>query len=80
MNTFLLSCFIARLLFYFIFYGEFDLDLMILTGLIGMSLSLNGGVRQEAAVTVPAAIESTEDPHVLQPAWRRYSGPEISRG
>jgi hypothetical protein len=78
-NTFLLSCFIGRLLFYLTFYGEFDIDLMVFTGLVGMSLSLNGGVRQEAVVTSPAAIESTEGLQ-LQPGWQRYSRPEISPG
>jgi hypothetical protein len=65
-NTFLLSYFTGRLIFYVIFYGEFDLDLMLFTGVIGMSLSLNGGIRQEAAVTLSAPVESTEDLH-LQP-------------
>jgi hypothetical protein len=66
-NTFLLSYFIGRLFFYLIFYGEFDLDLMLFTGLIGMSLSLNGGVRQEAAELLPAPVESTEH-------WRLQPG------
>jgi hypothetical protein len=66
MNTFLLSYFTGRLIFYVILYGEFDLDLMIFTGVIGMSLSLNGGIRQEAAASLPAPVESTEDLH-LQP-------------
>jgi hypothetical protein len=52
---------------------------MIFTGVIGMSLSLNGGVRKAAAVTVPAPVESTEDWHP-QPAWQRHSKPGISRG
>jgi len=60
-NTFLLSYFTGRLLFYLILYGEFDLDLMLFTGLIGISLSVNGGMRQEAAATLPASVESTED-------------------
>jgi hypothetical protein len=51
-NTFLLSYFTGRLLFYFIFYGEFNLDLMVFTGTIGISLSLNGGMlKKEATVT-----------------------------
>ena len=66
-NTFLLSYFTGRLLFYLIFYGEFDLDLMLFTGVMGMSLSLNGGMRQKQAATVPAPVESIED-------WRLQPG------
>jgi hypothetical protein len=65
-NMFLLSYFIGRLIFYVVFYGEFYLDLGLFTGVVGMSLSLNGGMRQEADVAVPAPIASTEDLH-LQP-------------
>lgn len=68
-NTFLLSYFTGRLLFYLFLYGEFDIDLMLFTGVVGMSLSLNGGMRQEAAVTVPARVEPTQDAE-LQPAWQ----------
>ena len=60
-NTFLLSFFIGRLIFYLVFYGEFYLDLMLFTGTIGLSLSLNGGIRQEAEVTMPEPVASTED-------------------
>ncbi len=43
-NTFLVAYFTARLLFYTVFYGQFDIDLMIFTGVVGLSISLNGGV------------------------------------
>lgn len=66
-NTFLLSFFIGRLLFYFILYGQFELDLMIFTGVTGMSLSLNSGVRRKAVSAVPAPIVSTGRAR-LQPA------------
>jgi O-antigen ligase len=78
-NMFLLSYFTGRLLFYLILYGQFDLDLMVFTGLIGLSLSLNGGMRQAAAVNLPAAMESTEDWR-LQPGLQPYSRPGISAG
>jgi hypothetical protein len=60
-NTFLLSFFIGRLFFYLVCYGEFYFDLMLFTGTIGLSLSLNNGVRQEAEVKMPAPMASTED-------------------
>lgn len=44
-NTFLLAYFMARLIFYVVFYGQFDIDLMVFTGLVGLSISINGGVR-----------------------------------
>ena len=43
-NTFLIAYFTARLIFYTVFYGQFDLDLMVFTGVVGLSISLNGGV------------------------------------
>jgi hypothetical protein len=43
-NTFLIAYFSARLLFFLVFYGQFDLDLMVFTGTVGLSLALNGGV------------------------------------
>jgi hypothetical protein len=60
-NTLLLSYFIGRLFFYVFFYGEFYIDLMLFTGTIGLSLSLNGGVRQEADLKIPEPLASTED-------------------
>jgi hypothetical protein len=53
-NTFLLTYFIARWLFYMIFYGQFDSDLMHFTGVIGLSISLNGGVRTPEVLEVEA--------------------------
>ena len=44
-NTFLIAYFAARLIFFVLFYGQFDIDLMVFTGLVGMSISVNGGVR-----------------------------------
>jgi hypothetical protein len=43
-NTFLLSIFCARLLFYIFLYGQFELDLPLFVGVVGLGLSLNGGV------------------------------------
>jgi hypothetical protein len=44
-NTFLLAYFTGRLVFFLIFYGQFDADLMLFTGTVGLSICLNGGVR-----------------------------------
>ena len=43
-NTFLLSMFSARLVFYIFLYGQFELDLPLFVGIVALSISLNGGV------------------------------------
>jgi len=57
-NTFLLAFFCARLIFYLSLYGQFDLDLVLFTGTVGLSVALNGGVKtreiQESEETVEA--------------------------
>jgi O-antigen ligase len=45
-NTFLIAYFAERLVFFFVFYGQFDMDLFVFTGTVGLSLAINGGVRQ----------------------------------
>ena len=49
-NSFLLSYFVARIIFYVIFYGQFDSDFFHFTALIGLSVAINGGVRTPAAL------------------------------
>ena len=44
-NTFVLSYFIARTIYFFFIFGSFYSELAIFTGLLGLSVSLNGGVR-----------------------------------
>ncbi|HLH57247.1 MAG TPA: hypothetical protein VKY92_26945 [Verrucomicrobiae bacterium] len=67
LNTFLLAYFAGRLVFYCLFYGEFYIDLMLFTGTVGLSLSVNGGVRQRMHAPAPVATSSAEDLR-LQPA------------
>jgi hypothetical protein len=43
-NTFLLSYFLAKSVFFLFVFGGFYSDLFVFTGLIGFSISLNGGV------------------------------------
>lgn len=52
-NTFLLSYFIARTLYFCFVFGSFYGELAVFTGLIGLSVSINGGMRKPA----PAPIE-----------------------
>jgi hypothetical protein len=44
LNTFLLAAFIARVVFFFSVFGAIHSDLIILVGLVGLSISMNGGV------------------------------------
>jgi hypothetical protein len=45
-NTLLIAWFLARVVMYLTIYGSFDLDLPFFVGVVGLSLSLNGGVRR----------------------------------
>lgn len=65
LNTFLLAAFCSRLLFYVVFYGQFDLDLMVFTGIAGLSVSLNNGFAnpeewQEISEPETEAVEESE--------------------
>ena len=57
-NTFLLAYFCARLLMYFIFYGQFEIDLAQFTGIVGLSLAINGGIRRGVDVREPQFLPS----------------------
>jgi O-antigen ligase len=52
-NTFLLAYYIAKTLFFFTVFGSFYSDLFQFTGLIGLSISLNGGICGKAAEPQP---------------------------
>lgn len=53
-NTFLLAYFGTKVIFFMLVYGSFQNDLMIFTGLVALSVTINGGMRQpEAKVTAP---------------------------
>ena len=49
-NTFLLAYFLMRVIFFFAVFGTFYSDLMIFTGIVGLSVCLNGGLRRPAPV------------------------------
>jgi hypothetical protein len=55
-NRFLLSYFVARAILYFFVFGGFYLDLMQFIGIVGFSISLNGGVAKRAPVTRPRIV------------------------
>jgi hypothetical protein len=65
-NDLFLSLFLTQCLCYFFVFGAFDTQLYLFLGILGMSVSLNGGVRRkETAKFVPA---TTACAMVLEPA------------
>lgn len=52
-NTFLLAYYVVRVVFFFFVFGSFYSDLCVFTGLIGFSISLNGGIKTPPPKTTP---------------------------
>ena len=57
-NTLLLSYFLARIILFLFFFGSFHSDLFLFTGIIGLSISLNGA--EPVAAVEPTAKTSEE--------------------
>jgi len=53
LNTFLLAYFSAKTFFFFVIFGGFYSELSVFTGLIGLSVSLNGGVARPMVIVQP---------------------------
>jgi hypothetical protein len=53
LNTFLFGYFIAKTIFFFVVFGSLYSDFMTFSGLIGLSISLNGGVAKQVTVPQP---------------------------
>jgi len=58
LNTLLLSYFVAKAFFFFTIFGSLYSDMAGFTGLIGLSLALNNGVREPATEPVEAPVLS----------------------
>lgn len=50
-NAFLFSYFAMRTVYFLLFYGHFAEDFFVFTGLIGLSVSINGNVKKAAAAS-----------------------------
>jgi hypothetical protein len=68
-NRFLLAYFGVRIVYFIFVFGSFYQDLFVFTGMVGMSLSLNGGVRRGTAV------EPVPTPEAEGLAWNDYPQP-----
>ncbi len=60
-NTFIYAYFLCRVAFYFLVFGDLALDLAYFTGLVGVSVALNG-VGDVRPVAVPAGIRPPPAP------------------
>lgn len=60
-NTLLFAVFIGRLIFYLFVFGSFFSDFFLFTGIIGLSISLNGVVRQKSNQLEPQPVEEAEE-------------------
>jgi hypothetical protein len=68
-NTFLLAYFTARVIFFFVVFGAMNSELSFFTGLVGLSICLNRGVKRPVCAPAPATVPaSAAQPHArLQP-------------
>lgn len=57
-NTFLFAYFLAKTVFFFSIFGAVNSDLFVFTGLIGFSISLNGGVKEKPVTKIQFQPES----------------------
>jgi O-antigen ligase len=73
-NTFLFSYFIAKLVFFFTVFGALHIDIATFLGVVGLSISLNGGVvrerRRSAAPWATLIDESKPSPINPVPAFQ----------
>ena len=54
-NRLLLAYFLARIVFFFVIFGSFYSDVPQFCGILGLSMSLNNGIRRLRKVPQPAA-------------------------
>ena len=70
-----LAAFIARSIFFFFVFGSISSELFAFTGTIGLSVALNGGVKQDPVWSpAVAASPTTRD----RPARRRLNAGRIA--
>jgi hypothetical protein len=55
-NRFLLSMFIAKIIFFFTIFGGFTSDMAFFTGLVGLSICVNGGVAEPVRAPEPKLV------------------------
>jgi hypothetical protein len=68
LNTFIFAFYIAKLVFFLAAFGALHTDLPMFLGLLGLSISLNGGVAKPAVAPAPKVVFQRFQPH---PSLRR---------
>lgn len=58
LNRFFFALFLARTIFFFGVFGSFYSELAIFTGLLGLNISINGGVAKRQRAPVPEPVEA----------------------
>lgn len=67
-NTFLFAYFMVRTIFFFAIYGSLYAEFFIFTGLLGLSISLNGGISQPVVEPKPEiSLKKATRPSPLNP-------------
>ena len=72
-NTFLFAFYIARFIFFLTVFGSLYVDLALFAGLVGLSVSLNGGVAKKRVEEAPAPTPAINR-FRLSPGLRRPVG------
>jgi len=74
-NRLILAYFVAKLILFFFVFGGFYSDFAVFTGLVGLSISLNGGVAKRVRAPAPAPRSRIAlVPSRLRPALQRPAG------
>jgi hypothetical protein len=68
-NTFLLAYFLARVIHYMLIFGNFYSDIAIFAGIVGLGVSLNGGICQPARAPARARQPVNPPMRAARPAW-----------
>lgn len=78
LNTYLLASFLTKVIFFFVVFGAIATDLTALAGFVGLSISLNGGVRRETDLVEAKPATEPLKPELPQPRpgpfSRNYGG------
>jgi hypothetical protein len=68
LNTFIFAFYVAKVIFFLAVFGALHTDLPLFLGLLGLSISLNGGVAKPAEAPAPKVVFQRFQPH---PSLRR---------
>jgi hypothetical protein len=69
-NTLMLALFVAHILIYIFIFGALENDMMTFAAMLGLSVSLNGGIRRPSTEPVKAAATQFNRPR-LQAVFQR---------